>query len=85
MEDIIFQKSSWLAHIIVDPDYRSRGIGYRIVEQLLLQVSKHSPETCLLAATDIGKPVYLKAGFRDVGEYTFFEREKPWSDKPVSD
>lgn len=69
---IEFPNSTWLAHIIVNPEFRNRGIGYKIVEELI----NNSPaESYLLTATEIGFPVYVKAGFRAVGEYKFFQRE----------
>ena len=81
---IVFGKTGWLAHIIVDKDYRKRGIGYQIVVELLRGINNQSVETCLLIATEPGKPIYIKAGFRIVTEYSFLKREKPWVELPIS-
>jgi GNAT superfamily N-acetyltransferase len=81
---IIFRQSAWLAHIIVDAGFRNRGIGYRIVEALLVQIKQSGINTCLLTATELGQPVYLRAGFRKVSEYIFLNREKPWESIPAS-
>jgi GNAT superfamily N-acetyltransferase len=79
-----FKNTSWIAHIIVDRNYRNKGIGSRIVNELLRKIKEDSIETCSLIATGLGKPVYLKAGFRIETEYTFLKREKQWIDCPVS-
>jgi GNAT superfamily N-acetyltransferase len=81
---IQFMGTAWLAHIIVDPVFRNRGIGYKIVDRLLQDLEKSGIRTCLLTATELGKPVYARAGFRDVAEYIFLNREKPWQEVHVS-
>jgi GNAT superfamily N-acetyltransferase len=81
---IVFGKTGWLAHIIVDKNYRNKGIGYQIVEELLKGLKNKSIETCLLIATEPGKPIYIKAGFRIVTEYSYLKREKPWIELPIS-
>ncbi len=80
---IVFDKTSWIAHIIVDKYFRNRGIGYRIVETLLRGLKGKGIETCLLISTELGMPVYKKAGFRIATEYIFLKREKPWIEFPV--
>ena len=82
---IAFEKSAWLAHIIVDSNYRNRGIGYKIVHELISQLqSFNSIETFMLIATEIGRPVYLKFGFKDVSNYLFLKREQHYVGMPVS-
>jgi GNAT superfamily N-acetyltransferase len=80
---INFGDTSWIGHMIVNKDYRNRGIGYQTFKKLLENLDKNSIETCLLVATEMGRPVYLKAGFRDVAEYVFLQRERPWQDRQV--
>jgi GNAT superfamily N-acetyltransferase len=81
---IQFNDTAWLAHIIVDTGFRNRGIGYQIVDRLLQELEKSGIRTCLLTATELGKPVYIRAGFREVAEYMFLNRDKPWQEAPVS-
>jgi GNAT superfamily N-acetyltransferase len=81
---IIFGRTAWLAHIIVEKVYRNRGIGYQITQELLEDQRSGSVETFLLIATESGKPVYKKAGFRTVTEYLYFKRDKPWRDGMIS-
>ena len=77
---IILGDSAWIAHIIVDKEYRNRGIGYGIVEGLMLKLEEFPLRSYLLIATEMGKSLYEKAGFRAVSDYIYFRREVPWSD-----
>ncbi len=72
---IIFERTAWLAHIIVHKEFRNRGLGAEIVHNLLEENRKSGVETSLLIATDLGAPVYIKAGFRKVSEYRYFKKE----------
>ncbi len=81
---INFDTTSWIGHMIVDKAYRNKGIGYQTFNKLLENLHENSIETCLLIATEMGRPVYLKAGFRDVTQYAFFQREKPWHERQVN-
>ena len=74
---IFFGKSAWLAHIIVRPDLRGRGLGSAIVWYCLEVAAARGVLTVSLVATELGFPVYIKAGFRTVCEYTFFSRSEP--------
>lgn len=83
---IAFENTAWLAHIIVDHNFRNKGIGFKIVDVLVKHLNETKPiETFLLIATEIGRPVYLRYGFRDVCSYLFMKREKTWITKPDSD
>ena len=82
---IMFENSGWLAHIIVDKAWRNKGIGFMITGSLIKDLRHNSIDTILLIATELGEPVYKKAGFRIVSDYIFFKREKPWIKMPVSE
>jgi GNAT superfamily N-acetyltransferase len=82
---ILFDKTAWLAHIIVYSGYRNRGIGYTIVDYLIEDIKTRGIETSLLIATELGEPVYVKAGFRKVSDYLYFKREFPHIGKQFSD
>ncbi len=77
---MVFGKTGWLAHIIVDKDLRNRGIGTQITERLISDGTRKSVTTLLLIATEMGFPVYEKLGFRIVSEYLYYKREEPWQD-----
>ncbi len=73
---ITYKDTSWIAHIIVDQNFRKHGIGTMIVQKLLEELNKHNIDTCLLIATELGKSVYERLGFRTVSDYLFFKKEK---------
>ena len=77
---ISFGNTAWLAHIIVNPEFRKRGIGSLIVDHLLIFLKNAGCETVSLIATDLGYKIYKKAGFAEQTEYVFFEREKQFKD-----
>lgn len=56
---------SWVGMVLVDPAYRRRGIGTRLLEEAIR--SLEGCETVKLDATPDGEKVYVKLGF--VGEY----------------
>jgi GNAT superfamily N-acetyltransferase len=72
---ILFLRTGWLAHIIVHPEYRGKGVGGEIVSSLLKLMQQQECQTMSLIATDMGYPVYKKAGFREDTEYLFYKRE----------
>ena len=74
---IVFGNTAWLAHIIVNPEFRRRGIGRKIVIELLNIIKNTGCETVSLIATELGCPIYEKAGFIEQTKYAFFEKEKP--------
>jgi len=74
---ILFGATAWLAHVIVHPSYRKRGVGGAIVSYLLDDCLAVPCHTVSLTATDLGYPVYLKVGFRVQTEYLCLERNAP--------
>jgi GNAT superfamily N-acetyltransferase len=81
---IMFENTGWLAHIIVHRDYRNKGIGFQITKGLLNHLSDKSIHTVLLIATELGEPVYKKAGFRIISDYIYLKRDQPWKDNSFS-
>jgi GNAT superfamily N-acetyltransferase len=64
--------TAWLAHIIVHKDHRNKGYGLQITNALLKSLKKYRIGTIYLIATELGYPVYLKAGFELESEYVHF-------------
>ena len=77
--------TGWLAHIIVDTAERKKGIGTLIVEELLRKLGVQGVRTFLLIATEAGRSLYLRTGFRIVTEYLFHKRESPCPEYTISD
>jgi ribosomal protein S18 acetylase RimI-like enzyme len=61
--------SAWLAHIIVHPEHRNRGLGQEIASALVNDLDTGRFTTIYLDATDMGYPVYKKLGFEVEAEY----------------
>jgi predicted N-acetyltransferase YhbS len=66
-------KIGWLANIMVDLNYRSQGLGYKITQFLVDFLKGKKCETQLLLATKLGEPVYQKHGFKKMTEYQCFD------------
>lgn len=73
---IIHNDVAWLAHIIVHPDFRNRGIGKFITESLVEIAKANHCDTIYLIATELGEPIYKKIGFEAETEYLSFKGEK---------
>jgi ribosomal protein S18 acetylase RimI-like enzyme len=70
---ITHQQTAWLAHIIVHPEYRNKGIGTIITKSLVDNLRKEKYTTIFLIATSMGEQVYKKLGFQEESEYLFFK------------
>jgi GNAT superfamily N-acetyltransferase len=57
----------WIAMVLVDAAFRSRGIGGQLVQHALNSLDQRGVPTVQLDATSLGRPVYEKLGFR--GQY----------------
>lgn len=54
----IFGKVAWLGNIIVLDEFRNKGIGTKITEELITLSFKNNCESILLIATQLGERVY---------------------------
>ncbi|MEO6719914.1 MAG: GNAT family N-acetyltransferase [Ferruginibacter sp.] len=73
----------WLAHIIVHPDFRSKGIGKTITQTLVDSIDRRQFKTIYLIATDLGFPVYQKVGFKEEADYAHLTRKNGTFPVPV--
>jgi GNAT superfamily N-acetyltransferase len=62
--------AGWIGHVIVQAEYRRRGIGAALVEATIARLEAVGCATQLLVATDLGRPVYEKLGFREDSRYS---------------
>jgi GNAT superfamily N-acetyltransferase len=58
---------AWVGMVLVDPQYRSRGIGTRLLERAIEYLDERKIPAIKLDATPQGKPLYEKLQF--VSEY----------------
>lgn len=56
----------WVGMVLVDEAHRGRGLGTAMLDAVLLAGREGGITTFALDATDLGRPVYAKRGFRDV-------------------
>ncbi len=70
---IIHPDTAWLAHIIVHPDFRNRGMGKFITRYLIETGISEGKKTIYLLATDLGASVYESLGFETEIEYAFYK------------
>jgi ribosomal protein S18 acetylase RimI-like enzyme len=54
---------AWIAQLLVDPEYRGRGIGTQLLEQAIGYLDSQNLACMKLDATPLGKPLYEKLGF----------------------
>jgi GNAT superfamily N-acetyltransferase len=59
----------WLGAIAVAEEWRRRGIGRAVTEELMRRLRAAGCETLSLEATDAGRPMYERMGFRFVTWY----------------
>jgi GNAT superfamily N-acetyltransferase len=59
----------WLGSIVVDADFRRRGIGRAVTEDLCRRLRAAGCQTISLEATEAGRPMYEQMGFRLVTVY----------------
>lgn len=72
---LLQNKVGWLANILVAKEHRNRGLGYKMTNFLVKFLKGKDCETQLLIATQLGEPVYYKAGFKKQTDYLCFDSE----------
>jgi ribosomal protein S18 acetylase RimI-like enzyme len=61
-------KIAYIMNLCTYPEHRQRGIGRRIMEEIITWIKQANIEQASLHATDIGKRLYLDLGFNDSNE-----------------
>lgn len=59
------ERIAWISMVLVDAAHRRRGIGGALLEHCF-ERAEHQGLIAGLDATELGRPVYLRYGFRDV-------------------
>jgi len=63
----VFDDIAWIAMVLVDVDFRGKGIGTKLLKYSLNYLDERKVKTVRLDATSAGQPIYEKLGF--VPEY----------------
>ncbi|HBZ01259.1 MAG TPA: GNAT family N-acetyltransferase [candidate division Zixibacteria bacterium] len=58
---------AWIGMMLVDPDYRRRGLGTRLMRAALEHLQRIGVKSIKLDATPAGRPLYESLGFRPEG------------------
>jgi GNAT superfamily N-acetyltransferase len=66
-----------IVFVAVLPEGRGLGISGRLMARALSDAAEQGLETTTLQATRLGYPVYVKLGYRDLGELQMWERRTP--------
>jgi predicted N-acetyltransferase YhbS len=56
---------AWIGMVLVDPEYRRRGIATQLMEAAIRSLRSQGVETIKLDATPAGRPVYAALGFTE--------------------
>jgi len=65
----------WLGAIAVESDFRRRGVGRAVTENLCRRLRAAGCKTLSLEATEAGRPMYERMGFRFVTAYHQLQAE----------
>jgi GNAT superfamily N-acetyltransferase len=63
-------RSAYIMNMITDPAYRRQGLAQRIFAEIMAWVREQGIAVASLHATDPGRPLYEKFGFRPSNEMT---------------
>lgn len=58
-------KNSYITSMYVEPNYRRKGIGAKILERVIECVKRRGVKVIFLSASEMGRPLYEKRGFTD--------------------
>ena len=59
-------KVAYIMNMFTFPDYRKQGIAMKLLERTVEEAKSRGYSKITLNATDMGKPLYEKYGFKDV-------------------
>jgi len=65
-------KVAYIMNIYTLPSYRNRGIGTELFKKLVDEAKQLGYKKITLSATDMGRPLYEKYGFKDVHDGMVF-------------
>jgi len=75
---IVYQgRFAWIGMVLVDPEFRGRGIGTRLLNRAIEYLDSRSIPTLKLDATPQGKPIYEKLGFASEYEIERWTLDRP--------
>jgi len=76
---------AWIGMILVHPEFRGRGLAIQLMRQCISYLEQRQIESIKLDATDMGRPVYLKLGFKEEEPIVRYVSKSPKLTGGVSD
>jgi ribosomal protein S18 acetylase RimI-like enzyme len=73
---ILNGKTGWIGNIIVLPEYRGQGIGHLLTTHLVEYFTSKGCTSQLLIASEMGKNIYSRIGFRTVSTYEVYQKNE---------
>ena len=74
------QRFAWIGMVLVDPEFRGRGIGTHLLQKAVEHLDEMGIRTMKLDATPAGRPIYRKLGFEDEYEIERWLLKRPASE-----
>ena len=71
------EKRGYILNVFVEPEYRHRGLARSLVERCMEEARVRNIRVMALHASDAGRPIYEKLGFRSSNEMIYAEPGKP--------
>jgi GNAT superfamily N-acetyltransferase len=79
------ERFAWIGMVLVDPEFRGRGIGTRLLQKTIEHLDAIGIRTMKLDATPAGRPIYQKLGFEEEYEIErwLLKRSAPGAQPPA--
>ncbi len=61
--------TAFIMNIYTNPDYRRKGIAYKVLDLLVKDAKERGVENIILDSTVMGRPLYEKYGFIKINDY----------------
>lgn len=68
-------KCAYLMNVYTKSSYRGQGVAAAVVKELISQAKMRKAGKIYLETSSLAKPLYLKLGFEDMGEYMILKRK----------
>jgi GNAT superfamily N-acetyltransferase len=76
---------AWLGMVLTHPDHRGRGYGGRVTTAAMEYAWQRRVRVLKLDATDMGRPLYARLGFRDEAPIERWSAEEPGVPRAATD
>ncbi|MCL2077521.1 MAG: GNAT family N-acetyltransferase [Oscillospiraceae bacterium] len=73
--DCISGRVAYIMNMFTYPEYRKQGIGTELFKRIADEAKSRGYNKITLSATDMGRPLYEKYGFKDVTDNMVFYAE----------